>query len=812
MPKSFLVKKATRRHELGEEESIASSFDSAYNSLHRSTVSREAMLNGKQHEDTPRRLHNHSGDNTSSEHEKDIPNATRSEQIFDPLPRISATGERLRNNWQVMPHRMLFFPPYLTQGNFFAECCVPTSSKLQEGQEAQTSEGGHSLPEFRNEPRIDSVLKVNSDRKTPDDVKSREPASNDNSLLPWHLDSTSSIWLPTSNGLHSLPKLTFPNRKKNGECCGIYSFDQLPSQDVFDSLKRKRMEKEWERLSAKSVRLLENLDLPEAKRRKRERGSVSPENVRNSMGHRNNEERCCSHREAKPQNSEDKTNLEKDSNSVVKNSFKRHESSREVITNGMESEQDSTNIFYRNYPDWHVSVPYLNSARLADRIFNYSDQHSVRERTRSTPSSVWIPEHLKTMSNEEAGRVLNGFHEKDAWKSEMNRENGFLCDAREKKETLSLSEVDVKTIASKISSENHKGWLQDDQLSPKLVREGKHGDKRAEDTIADEEDRMRSFQKKSREQELNMKNKSRSYSPDHSIIKTSASNLKEQNTKTFSSQNVHISEPFSTMTERRESETSPVSLGSPERISTNSAVTETKKFDFETLRLPQDAKSLGVEKPNGKVFSDHSTLWLLNRETKTPQVSIHPKLPVPASSPPFWVSANGGFGVRPQLSMLANNTSEDSRRISSNTTHNHRCEICNSTFPLRRLLNRHLKTHSFYKRYTCSYCDKGFNDTFDLKRHVRTHTGVKPFKCEKCDKSFTQRCSLEAHQTRVHGMVHKFGFRERRSKMFVCEDCGATFRDNQSEFMNHVASMHPDREKTPWAKKNSRLCSRVVSF
>ena len=119
------------------------------------------------------------------------------------------------------------------------------------------------------------------------------------------------------------------------------------------------------------------------------------------------------------------------------------------------------------------------------------------------------------------------------------------------------------------------------------------------------------------------------------------------------------------------------------------------------------------------------------------------------------------------------------------------CEICGSAFPLQRLLSRHLKSHSFYKRYQCPYCGKGFNDTFDLKRHIRTHTGIKPFKCNHCEKSFTQRCSLEAHLTRVHGVVLKFGFRERRSKMYVCEACGQTFREN-GQFIKHTATHHPE--------------------
>lgn len=121
----------------------------------------------------------------------------------------------------------------------------------------------------------------------------------------------------------------------------------------------------------------------------------------------------------------------------------------------------------------------------------------------------------------------------------------------------------------------------------------------------------------------------------------------------------------------------------------------------------------------------------------------------------------------------------------------YQCHVCKSTFALQRLLNRHMKTHSFYKRYQCPYCDKGFNDTFDLKRHVRTHTGIKPFKCNLCDKAFTQRCSLEAHRTRVHGVLYQYGFRERRAKLYVCEDCGETYQET-NEYVEHLQQTHPD--------------------
>ncbi|XP_003730387.2 transcriptional regulator prz1 isoform X2 [Strongylocentrotus purpuratus] len=119
------------------------------------------------------------------------------------------------------------------------------------------------------------------------------------------------------------------------------------------------------------------------------------------------------------------------------------------------------------------------------------------------------------------------------------------------------------------------------------------------------------------------------------------------------------------------------------------------------------------------------------------------------------------------------------------------CEVCNKVFPLQRLLNRHMKCHSATKRYNCAFCGKGFNDTFDLKRHVRTHTGVRPYKCEKCGKAFTQRCSLESHLSKVHGEQHRYCYKQRRSKIFVCEECGITTETADFHY-DHIKEIHPD--------------------
>ena len=56
----------------------------------------------------------------------------------------------------------------------------------------------------------------------------------------------------------------------------------------------------------------------------------------------------------------------------------------------------------------------------------------------------------------------------------------------------------------------------------------------------------------------------------------------------------------------------------------------------------------------------------------------------------------------------------------------YRCNVCQKSYSHPRFLNRHLQSHTPYKKHHCPRCGKGFNDAFDLKRHIRTHTGTRP--------------------------------------------------------------------------------------
>ncbi|CAN9509331.1 unnamed protein product [Ophioblennius macclurei] len=169
-----------------------------------------------------------------------------------------------------------------------------------------------------------------------------------------------------------------------------------------------------------------------------------------------------------------------------------------------------------------------------------------------------------------------------------------------------------------------------------------------------------------------------------------------------------------------------------------------------------------------------------------------PPLPPLPPTPPAVVTHNAVQHVAPTPTATPS-TREPVPMVtrSSGQSSSFVCQVCQKTFQHQRMLNRHVKCHNETKRHLCTFCGKGFNDTFDLKRHVRTHTGVRPYKCTLCDKAFTQRCSLESHMKKIHSVAQKYAYKERRNKLYVCEECGHTAAA-QDELLLHLHSQHPD--------------------
>ncbi|CAI5445217.1 unnamed protein product [Caenorhabditis angaria] len=208
----------------------------------------------------------------------------------------------------------------------------------------------------------------------------------------------------------------------------------------------------------------------------------------------------------------------------------------------------------------------------------------------------------------------------------------------------------------------------------------------------------------------------------------------------------------------------------------------------------KNSKKFLIERFLDDTSSSSSTSSTTSTSSSSLTIPKSAAIPMPLARAVEFV--NGGYGVKNPLAPLidlASASASASTSVESTTTTSEEtliCHICGKKFGLQRLLNRHIKCHSDLKRYLCTFCGKGFNDTFDLKRHTRTHTGVRPYKCEQCEKSFTQRCSLESHLRKVHGISHQYAYKERRSKVFVCEECGYTSEKFES-YIAHLKLSHP---------------------
>ena len=88
---------------------------------------------------------------------------------------------------------------------------------------------------------------------------------------------------------------------------------------------------------------------------------------------------------------------------------------------------------------------------------------------------------------------------------------------------------------------------------------------------------------------------------------------------------------------------------------------------------------------------------------------------------------------------------------------------------------------------------------------------MKPYKCDYCEKSFTQRCSLESHQDKIHGLKHKLAYKQRREKIYVCEECGYSTGDVRLVCLKNLKNFFSDfkNNKTILIKINIKKSQKI---
>ncbi|XP_022910874.2 zinc finger protein pita-like [Onthophagus taurus] len=92
------------------------------------------------------------------------------------------------------------------------------------------------------------------------------------------------------------------------------------------------------------------------------------------------------------------------------------------------------------------------------------------------------------------------------------------------------------------------------------------------------------------------------------------------------------------------------------------------------------------------------------------------------------------------------------------------CDQCERSFPLKQLLELHMRNHERERGYKCSICNRKFFTKNDLGKHIQTHSNNKPFECVVCNKSFSREALLQRHE-RTHVDVPKY----------LCTTCDRTF-------------------------------------
>ncbi|XP_059056024.1 zinc finger protein 431-like [Achroia grisella] len=147
---------------------------------------------------------------------------------------------------------------------------------------------------------------------------------------------------------------------------------------------------------------------------------------------------------------------------------------------------------------------------------------------------------------------------------------------------------------------------------------------------------------------------------------------------------------------------------------------------------------------------------------------------------PLEGQVSGHSAQKPHSSTNHNILSTSDSHLKDNQLVNkpYTCDVCKKSFRTKKILKKHLITHSDERPYSCGVCGKSYKRKPHLKMHLMMHNGEKPFHCDCCTKCFNTRQSLNKHK-----------FTHIDQKPYRCDVCGNCFKTNcalKSHLLRHT--------------------------
>lgn len=130
------------------------------------------------------------------------------------------------------------------------------------------------------------------------------------------------------------------------------------------------------------------------------------------------------------------------------------------------------------------------------------------------------------------------------------------------------------------------------------------------------------------------------------------------------------------------------------------------------------------------------------------------------------------------------------------------CDICGKWFKFKCNALRHREIHFDEKRFKCSVCNMKFRHSSSLKRHMTSHQEKldKMYVCEQCGRSFKLKQTLVQHH-RVHV----------KQSFLKCEYCFKEFRTYKGK-KYHILKYHPEKANNfGWKSYDCETCGKQMS-